>query len=378
MYKAIIQFNKMDGPASPGNHLPSTQKRELCYTYDIPDKHTNSSTCDIVFCFDTTGSMSSVLSSLREHLSETVERLFREITGLRIGIIGHGDYCDTQHHKHLAHICPLTTDLNTVTHAIKNIPSTGGGDAPEAYEYMLHLAHTSFNWKSDVKVFVIIADEIPHEAGYRLPYCCLHYPEIGRGNKNEVLHIDWRKEMKDCKEKKIVIFSCHALAHSNKHAVPFYTEIAESTGGYYFTLDDLQSFYHYMNTICFKAADAAEDLQIMKDKKESLIQQLKQVETQVKEMEERGETGEHLEILRTTSSHLTNAFCDLSTMEDEIKTLGIFKSPAAKTYSNKLNRENPNTYRKSNRTNKYISEPKKAPLDSASLDFLNKMREEEE
>lgn len=392
----------MDGPAKSGEHLPKrvhTILHPLVHTFSQNQNNIveNVPVCDIVFCFDTTGSMSSVLSSLREHLSETVERLFRDIPNLRIGIIGHGDYCDVGGGKYLAYYCPLSTNKEDITKAIKEIPSTGGGDAPEAYEYMLHLAHTKIEWKSNVKLFVLIADEVPHEEGYHLPLNCLHHPELGRGNKCETLRINWRQEVEMCRQKGIILFSCHALANSNRHAVPFYTEMADKTNGYYFVLDDLQSFYFYMNTICFKAADAAEDLQIMKEKKEKLVHELRDVQERVREMESRGETGEHVEALRTTSSNLTSAFCDLTTIETEINSIGLFRSPAIKLYSNRVREEEGvdsdeehlsneelarigknKSIRKAKRANRYVSETeeKKKNLSSASIDFLNLMKEE--
>lgn len=401
----------MDGPAKKGGYFETPRKNSsdysskkilspLIHTLYPEEKTESEGVCDIVFCFDTTGSMSSVLASLRNHLSETVERLFRDISGLRIGIIGHGDYCDVRGGGHyLAYVCPLTTNQERIKQSIRDIPSTGGGDAPEAYEYMLHLAHTKINWNSHVKLFVIIADEIPHEEGYSLPCGCLHHPEIGRGNNCETLHINWKKETEMCKEKGITLFSCHALASSNRHAVPFYTEIAEKTNGYYFVLDDLQSFYFYMNTICFKAADAAEDLQIMKEKKERLLHELRQVESQVREMESRGEKGEKVEALRTTSINLTSAFCDLSNIETEVHSIGLFRSPAIKTYSTRIRnsegvdsdeeklsdeelarRGKSKSIRKSKRANRYVSETehKNKHLSSASIDFLNMMKDDED
>lgn len=48
----------------------------------------------IVFTFDTTGSMYPCLTQTRRSITETVKRLFRELPDLEIGIIAHGDYCD--------------------------------------------------------------------------------------------------------------------------------------------------------------------------------------------------------------------------------------------------------------------------------------------
>src|SRR5579885_2809732 len=49
---------------------------------------------EVVFSFDTTGSMYPCLTQVRRKVKSTVTRLAEEIDGIRIGIIAHGDYCD--------------------------------------------------------------------------------------------------------------------------------------------------------------------------------------------------------------------------------------------------------------------------------------------
>ena len=54
----------------------------------------SSNPVEVVFSFDTTGSMYPCLTQVRRHVKSTVTRLGEEIPGIRIGIIAHGDYCD--------------------------------------------------------------------------------------------------------------------------------------------------------------------------------------------------------------------------------------------------------------------------------------------
>ncbi len=49
---------------------------------------------EVVFNFDTTGSMYPCLTQVRRKTKNTVTRLMDEIPIIRIGIIAHGDYCD--------------------------------------------------------------------------------------------------------------------------------------------------------------------------------------------------------------------------------------------------------------------------------------------
>ena len=47
-----------------------------------------------LFTFDTTGLTYPCLTQVRRNVEQTVRRLFRDIPGLRVAIIVHGDYCD--------------------------------------------------------------------------------------------------------------------------------------------------------------------------------------------------------------------------------------------------------------------------------------------
>ena len=88
---------------------------------------------DIVFSFDTTGSMYPCLTQVRREVEKTCKFLFEEIPDIRIGILTHGDYCDG----------PLVvTAMDFIDESrkkdlfnfVKNAPATSGGDAPECYE----------------------------------------------------------------------------------------------------------------------------------------------------------------------------------------------------------------------------------------------------
>ena len=149
-------------------------------------------TCDVVFSFDTTSSMSTVIKSVRENLTKTIDRLFQEIPGLRIGLIAHGDYCD---YPQMMWKINLTRDIQELKNFVTKSKNTSGGDFPECYEYSLKVAN-EMNWASDCRVLVVIGDATPHEKGYDLSR--FRIGELG----NE-LQIDWKEEMQKCAEKKI-------------------------------------------------------------------------------------------------------------------------------------------------------------------------------
>jgi hypothetical protein len=71
--------------------LSDDLKAELLASFALGSE---SSAVEIVFSFDTTGSMSSCLGEVRKKVSETCARLMKDIPKIRIGIIAHGDYGD--------------------------------------------------------------------------------------------------------------------------------------------------------------------------------------------------------------------------------------------------------------------------------------------
>jgi len=120
---------------------------------------------EVIFSFDTTGSMYPCLTQVRRNVGNMVKKLFKQIPNIRIGIIAHGDYCD-EGDPYVITMLDLTDDEKEITNFVKNVDSTFGGDAPECYELVLYEAR-GFSWSSGKsKVLVMIGDDIPHTASY--------------------------------------------------------------------------------------------------------------------------------------------------------------------------------------------------------------------
>src|SRR5215468_12507605 len=81
---------------------------------------------EVVFSFDTTGSMYPCLTQVRRNVKSTVTRLFKEIPGIRIGIIAHGDYCD-KGSSYVTKTLDLTDDVSSITRFVERVGPTGGG-----------------------------------------------------------------------------------------------------------------------------------------------------------------------------------------------------------------------------------------------------------
>jgi hypothetical protein len=166
---------------------------------------------EIAFSCDTTGSMQPCIANVRKHIEKTCEELFKDIPGLKLGFIFHGDYCDD---KNCYHIQELTDDEKKVYKFIRTTPNTSGGDAPECYELALNLAKT-LGWtvtKKNRGVLVMIGDQEPHD---------VNYPQ----NKDK---LDWKKELDDLKEMGVNVYPLQCLYNvSQKAANDFWQAISQ-------------------------------------------------------------------------------------------------------------------------------------------------------
>lgn len=187
---------------------------------------------DMVFSFDTTGSMNQCIRQVRRDVEHTIKTLLEKIPGIRIGVIAHGDYCD-EGSTYVTRTCDLTRDLATLTDFIKNkATDTGGGDFPECYELCLRDVQ-SFEWKdSSIKRLVMIGDAIPHEK---------------TGNP---FSIDWKEEAHKLKDSNISVYSVHCM--NNKDSKKFFTNLASITSGLYMQLCNFDSIVSFISAICYK------------------------------------------------------------------------------------------------------------------------------
>jgi hypothetical protein len=193
---------------------------------------------DIVFSFDTTGSMYPCLTQVRRKVEAVIKRLFSQISGLRIGVITHGDYCDA---PDTITMLDLTDNVDKICSFVRNAPATYGGDAPECYELVLHKAR-SLAWRSGKsKVLVMIGDDVPHGPSY----------------PQNTLNLDWRNELGLLMEGNINVYGVQCLARHR--STSFYKEIAEKTGGFHLELHQFSAITDLVMAVCYKQ-DGAEAL----------------------------------------------------------------------------------------------------------------------
>ena len=105
-----------------------------------PGEDANKDLIEILFSFDTTGSMYSCLHTVRENLQTMLERLFKDIPNVRIGVIAHGDYCDAGMYYCMRWI-DFTQEKDALISFVKDVGETGGGDWRMFFFFFCLLLH---------------------------------------------------------------------------------------------------------------------------------------------------------------------------------------------------------------------------------------------
>ena len=192
---------------------------------------------EIVFSFDTTGSMCSCLDEVRGRVQDMVQRLQSDIPGIRIAIFAHGDYCDAS--RYITKYEDFTDDVAKLCNFAKNVESTGGGDSDECYELVLHEVRTELSWThGSQRALVMIGDSNPHEPDY---------PQ----NK---LKLNWRDEADELGKMGVRIYSVQCGGYSG--STEFYKSISDRTAGKHLKLNQFQNVFDFIMAVCYREKGA--------------------------------------------------------------------------------------------------------------------------
>ena len=155
---------------------------------------------EIVFSFDTTGSMSSCLVEVRGRLNDMIQRLQADIPAIRIAVFAHGDYCDKA--TYVTKFIDFTDDVSKLCGFVSGVCGTGGGDSDECYELVLNQVREKLSWSpGSNRALVMIGDANPHRPNY----------------PDNTLKLDWRREtdklakMVCCNKNNVTIYSFRTL-----------------------------------------------------------------------------------------------------------------------------------------------------------------------
>ena len=194
---------------------------------------------DMVIAFDTTGSMSSYISQVKDHVSGLVPQLLKDNPNMRIGIVAFGDYCDMRSATDFGaayQVLHPTDDKDAIIKFVKEAENTFGGDGDEFYELVIKKITEETPWREDAtKTVLLIADANPHKVGYSL------------NNKVQNAQIDWREEARKASEKGIQFdtISIHGGINS------WYEELSHITDGIYTKFRSSNKTSDYIKTVAY-------------------------------------------------------------------------------------------------------------------------------
>eukprot|EP00160_Parvularia_atlantis_P018289 Unigene668_Nuclearia_a/m.2103 Unigene668_Nuclearia_a/g.2103 ORF Unigene668_Nuclearia_a/g.2103 Unigene668_Nuclearia_a/m.2103 type:complete len:477 (-) Unigene668_Nuclearia_a:51-1481(-) len=212
-----------DGPA-----LPCDAPKQGVYHYAAHVRPASQpARLEVVFSFDTTGSMSAYIDQVKREVTAIATQLTGDMPELRVGIIAHGDYQD-EHDKYVLKRLDLSNDVDVITRFVRRCERTHGYDGPECLELVL-LEAQDLSWTPAAqKVLVVISDAPPHRA-------------------SEYRGIDWRHELGVLKGMGV---RCYGVRCGGEAA--FYEAIAQETDGKVLELRDLQQIGPMMLELCYR------------------------------------------------------------------------------------------------------------------------------
>jgi hypothetical protein len=125
---------------------------------------------DVMFLFDTSGSMEEVLSEATAEMQQVMTRIESVVPEVDYGVAevrdyGGSFYDEDEDDSPWRLVTPLTSNRAAVTAAISDLSATGGGDGPEAYGRALWETDTNptVGWRPGARqAIILIADNVPH------------------------------------------------------------------------------------------------------------------------------------------------------------------------------------------------------------------------
>ncbi len=186
---------------------------------------------DLLFMFDTTGSMYSHLDEVRTHLAEIVREIHTETPEARVAIMAYGDHCD-EGTTYLVKGCEFSTDTEQLVNFIHTVEKTGGGDAPEAIEDALWEANRLGWAEMSGKALVLVGDAPSHSVS-ECPY-----------------HRDYRAEAKRLFGRSVRIYT--VLCGSDESARRTFARLAGESGGKLLPLANIRDLCDLLVAIAMK------------------------------------------------------------------------------------------------------------------------------
>src|SRR3954453_14303833 len=132
---------------------------------------------DVMFVFDTTGSMGGAISEAQSGIQEAMTQISAALPDSQFGLVEVSDYDEVVNPGEFEygigegyaawtlHV-PITANQSQVSEALLKLSADGGGDSPEAYGRALFesAANPAIGWRAGARgVIVLVADDVPHD-----------------------------------------------------------------------------------------------------------------------------------------------------------------------------------------------------------------------
>lgn len=209
-----------------------------------------SSRLQVVFFCDTTGSMYPFFDRVRASFAHIIERVVQEGVGVECALYAyknHGDEAQFFDGAHPFLYQPLTANVALLTDALTRLEKGGGGDGLCAAEDAFHHANaTAHNAISPAtRIGVMVGDMPPHGVLDSVSSCPHRY--------------DYRAEVAELQRKGFSLYSVccseenEFFSHRKRRIMEYFRWIAQTTGGKYLALSDLESLITVILGICMRA-----------------------------------------------------------------------------------------------------------------------------
>jgi hypothetical protein len=118
---------------------------------------------EVVFCLDTTGSMSGLIEGAKQKIWSIVNQIAsgRPIPEVKVGLVAYRDRGDA----YVTKVFDLTTDLDEVHKNLREFKADGGNDTPESVNQALNESVVKFKWskeKDTLRIIFLVGDAPPH------------------------------------------------------------------------------------------------------------------------------------------------------------------------------------------------------------------------
>ena len=118
---------------------------------------------DVVFVFDSTGSMGGIISETRTRIRQLMGVVQHLVPGVRVAIVTYRDLreFDPADFEYTVKIKGFTTDVKQLEAFLRNVQAIGGGDQPEAVYQALDTAMHKLSWGQNSKKVIILFGDAP-------------------------------------------------------------------------------------------------------------------------------------------------------------------------------------------------------------------------